>query len=133
MVKVATKKETKTEVKQVEEKKELREVFALFKAESTTGLEYLYGQLKNDKGEVICQLRGWFNKDKKNPKEPDIRVYERDAEGNQGEVIASLWSNVSKNDVKYMTGITNENEKLVAWFGKEFETKRPYIRVYYSE
>ena len=32
-----------------------------------------------------------------------------------------------------MTGTTNEKEKLVAFYGDEYETKRPFIRVYYSE
>ena len=128
MVKVATKKETK----QVE-KKELREAFALFKAEAKTGTEYLYGQLKDEKGNVICGLRGWFKTKKKNPNEPDVRIYERDEEGKQGEEIAVLWANVSAAGTKYMTGTTNDKEKLVAFYGDEYETKRPFIRVYYSE
>ena len=132
-MKTTTKKTEKTEVKQVEEKTQLREAFALWIAEATTGTKYLYGQLKNEKGEVVCSLRGWFNKNKKNPNEPDIRIYERDVEGNQGEELACLWDHISKNSVRYLSGYTNEKEELVAYYNKDKEDNKPYIRVYYSK
>ena len=53
--------------------------------------------------------------------------------GKQGEEIASLWSYVSKDKKPYLTGVTNEKEKLVAFYGDESNDKRPYIRAYFQE
>jgi uncharacterized protein (DUF736 family) len=113
-----------------EEKKEfdLKEAFVLWKNVSKSGKEYLAGFVNN---EEKTKLKGFFNTDKKNPKEPDIRVY---TEVNEKLVeVASLWTNVDKNEKKYVTGSTDEHEKLVGWFGKENQEMRPFVRVYYEK
>jgi hypothetical protein len=113
-----------------EEKKEfdLKEAFVLWKNVAKSGKEYLAGFVNN---EEKTKLKGFFNTDKKNPKEPDIRVY---TEVNDKLVeVASLWTNVDKKEQKYVTGTTDENEKLVGWFGKENQEMRPFVRVYYEK
>lgn len=103
----------------------LEEAFALWKNKSKAGNDYLSGvDLHKNK------LVGYFNGKKKNPKEPDIRVYTL-VEGKQGQEVASLWTATSKNDKQFLTGLTSDKEKLVAFFdGKE---KHPYIRAYFKE
>ena len=124
-----TTKQEKTETKEVKQELTLKEAFVLWRNKSEKGNDYLSGFTS---GEEQTKLVGFFNTSKKNPKEPDVRVYTQTEKGENLEV-ASLWANVSKNDNKYLTGSTNENEKLVAFYGKENEEKRPYIRVYYKE
>ena len=78
-----------------EEKKEfdLKEAFVLWKNVAKSGKEYLSGFVNN---EEKTKLKGFFNTDKKNPKEPDIRVY---TEVNDKLVeVASLWTNVDKKE-----------------------------------
>lgn len=119
-MRTAKKEEVKQEVK-------LAEAFALWKNTSKAGTEYLKGyDLHKNK------LVGFFNGNKKNPKEPDVRVYSIDAEGNQEKEVASLWENISKNEKKYLTGSTDEKEKLVGFYSNKDE-KTPYIRVYFKE
>lgn len=117
-------KETKQEVKV-----ELTEAFVLWRNKSKAGVDYLSGFTSDEKVKLV----GYFNTKKNNPNEPDVRVYSLDAEGKQDIEVASLWSNVSENDKKYLTGTTNDKEKLVAFYGKENEEKRPYIRAYYKQ
>lgn len=122
-------KEVKKNESEVKQEFNLKESFVLWKKKSKSGLEYLSGFTS---GEEKVNLVGYFNTDKKNPKEPDIRVY-LSSDEKQKEEVASLWANVGKNDNKYLTGSTNENEKLVAFYGKEHQELRPYIRAYYKE
>lgn len=118
-MKTATKQETKKEFK-------LEEAFALWVHKSKKGTEYLsgYDLHKNN-------LVAFYNSEKKNPKEPDVRVYKQVEEKNVE--VASLWVNVGNNDKKYLTGTTDEKEKLVGFFNKEEDSKKPYIRVYFKE
>lgn len=125
-------KETKkVEVKKEEEKKEfnLKECFVLWKSKAKSGLDYLTG--KTPEG---IKLVAYYNTKKENPKEPDVRVYALDEEGKmQDEAVATLWSNLDKNEKKYLSGTTNEKEKIVGWYSKVEDEKKPYIRVYYKE
>lgn len=126
----------KKAIKEKEIKKEetkLEEAFVLWKHESKSGNEYLSGSTPADKGGVL-QLIGFFNKKKKNPKEPDVRVYSLDEEGNQGDEICSLWENTAKSGNKYLSGLTDEKENIVAFYNELDEnSKIPYIRAYYKE
>lgn len=122
MIKTTQKKDEKKEFN-------LKEAFVLWKNESkkTPGTYYLAGFVANDEK---TKLKGFFNTNKKNPKEPDIRVYtEVDTKLVE---VASLWTNIDKNEKKYVTGTTDENEKLVGWFGQENQEMRPFIRCYYE-
>lgn len=127
MKKVENKEKT---IANYNEKKDLKEAFALWTNTAASGSEYLTGKCDDIK------LVGFFNTKKKNEKEPDIRIYSTDEKGNRSEeAVASLWKNMSKGGKYYLSGTDNENKKLVGFYNDniiEFPN-RPYIRVYYSE
>ena len=112
------------------EQKELKEAFALWSRKGQSGLEYYTGKCDD------ISLLAFVNTNKKNEKEPDIRVYTSD-ENNDDKLVevASLWKNVSKKDKLYLAGTDNEDEKLVGFYNDKFMEfpNRPYIRVYYKE
>ena len=127
-------KTTTNAKKQKETKKEgavLKEVFVLWKKTSKNDLDYLSGMLSNTDDKKY--LVGYYNTNKKNPKEPDIRIYILNEEGSQDHEIASLWTSESKNGTTYLTGLTDEKEKLVGFFGDSENETRPLIRVYIEE
>ena len=109
----------------------LRESFVLWKNISSKNNEYLSGIATDDPSNTF-KLIGYFNTNKKNPKEPDIRIYSLNDEGKQDSEVASLWESVSKNNNRYLTGTTNEKEHLIAFYGNTEDEKRPYIRAYYK-
>lgn len=119
----------KEEITNTEVNMELEEAFALWSNNAKSGTEYLTGKV----GEM--KLIGFFNKEKKNEKEPDIRVYQLIDDEISKEAVASLWKNVSKGGIYYLSGTDNENKKLVGFYNNKFIEfpNRPYIRVYYSE
>lgn len=109
----------------------LPEAFVLWENTSKAGMKYLSG---NTSEELHTKLVGFYNTNKKNPKEPDIRIYDIDSEGNQGNEVCSLWENISKNETRYLTGSTNEQEKIIAFYNNvEENPNRPYIRAYYKQ
>lgn len=112
------------------ERTELVESFVLWIHKSKSGIEYLTGNLSEKLGST--KLVGYFNTNKKNPKEPDIRVYTLDPEGNQDKEIASLWNQISKNDNQYLTGTSDEKERLVGFYNNDDKHNTPYIRVYFN-
>ncbi len=123
-------KEVKKETKEF---KELEEAFVLWKHTANSGVAYLSGNTPKNKKDSIS-LVGFFNNNKKNPKEPDVKVYVLDEEGNQSDEVCSLWENTSKSGSKYLSGLTNENDKIVAFYNEIDEnSKIPYIRAYYKQ
>ena len=119
----------KKEEKQEEKKEEfnLDEAFVLWKHKAKSGVDYLSGGTKEN-----VKLMGFFNKSKKNPKEPDIRIFVLDEKGNQGEEVCALWENESKNGNKYLTG-SNDDDSVVAFYNDIDENEKlPYIRAYYK-
>jgi hypothetical protein len=126
---------TKKVEKKGEEKKEfdLKEAFVLWKHESKANTSYLTGYAIDPAGVSDSKIIGFFNTNKKNAKEPDVRVYLVDDDGKRAEQICSLWENVSKNDKRYLTGSTDENEKITAFYNNSDDEKKPYIRAYYKE
>ena len=124
-------KTTKT-TKTVEKKGfKLTQAFALWRYKSKDGKRtYLNGH-----GDSDNKLVAFYNTKKANPKEPDLRAYEKDAEGNLGkESVLSLWCNVSeKTKKKYLTG-TYYGNKVVCFINDESKNeKAPYIVGYYRE
>lgn len=118
--------------KEIEIKKDefdLEEAFVLWNHQAKSGADYLTGSV----GEM--KLIGFFNKTKKNEKEPDIRIYTIENDEISKEEVASLWRNVSETGSYYLTGTDNENIKLVGFYNEKiFEfPNRPLIRVYYKE
>lgn len=120
----------KTVAKKEEKKGNIiEECFVLWKNISKNNQEYLSGFTSEKLGRT--GLVAYFNTNKKNPKEPDLRVY-KTVDEKQVEV-ADLWETLSKQNVRYLTGTTDENERLVAFYGDENQEKRPYIRAYFTE
>lgn len=129
-----TVKETKTtQNKEVVNEFNLKEAFVLWKKQSKAGNDYLDGYFVDENGNKVY-LKGFFNTNKENPKAPDIRVITSVNEGEESVEVASLWENVSEGKgTRYLTGSTNDKEKLVAFYSKDNKETRPYIRVYYKE
>ena len=107
----------------------LTEAFVLWKQTAKSGKEYLKGHTTGKTAKLV----GFINSMKENPKEPDVRIYSLDVEGKQDIEVASLWETVSVKGNRYLTGSTNEKEKLVAWYSKDDNEARPYIRAYFKQ
>lgn len=120
------KKETEETKK---EKFDLQECFTLWLNTSKEGNKYLTGYDFN-KNRII----GFYNK-KANDKQPSIRIYGVDEEGKttDGEII-TLWDTTFKTSGKDgLSGYTNEKENIIAFYGDEADTKRPYIKGYFAK
>ena len=100
-------------------------MFALWKNKSKDGKKtYLSSK----------ELIGFYNTKKKNPKEPDLRVYALNENKDiSKEPVCSLWCNVSeKTKKKYLTGEYN-GKKVVGFIYEGENEKAPYLSVYYRE
>ena len=116
-----------------EEQTKLEEAFVLWKHKTNGGVVYLTGNTSNDKGTSLS-LVGFYNSKKKNPKEPDIKVFMNDENGKRDKEVCSLWENTSKSGRTYLSGTTDENENIVAFYNEIDEnSKIPFIRAYYKE
>lgn len=117
--------------KEMEVKKEfdLKEAFALWERTSQAGNKYLTGKVDD------LKLIAFLNKEKKNEKEPDIRIYTIENDEISKEAVASLWKNLSKNNRYYLTGIDNEGLRLVGFYNEQIMDfpDRPLIRVYFQK
>ena len=109
--------------KTIEKEFNLKESFVLWKSTSKEGKAYFTGR-DNEKHKVT----GFYNTNKKNPKEPDLRVIDGDDKS-----FASLWCNLSKNETKYLAGTLEDGSRIVGFFAKEEDEKKPFIRVYLSD
>ena len=120
------KNETKKEEK---EKFDLKECFTLWKNSSKEGNIYLTGYDFN-KNRII----GFYNRKLKD-NQPTIRIYGVDEEGKTTkEEIITLWDTTFKTSGKSgLSGYTNEKEGIIAFYGDEKESKRPYIRGYFTK
>lgn len=107
------------------------EAFVLWKQVSKTGVDYLTGYIVED-GKRGQGIVGFFNGNKKNPKEPDIRIY-LTADELAKEEVCSLWEHISINEKRYLTGSTDEKEDITAFYNNSDVETRPYIRAYYTK
>lgn len=97
------------------------------------------GKYLSGRTEAGEKLTGFFNsKDRKNPKEPDIRIsYKKYLQagktGSEAE-YCSLWCNATKNGRKYLSGKV-DGKKVVGFFNSRAEVDGviPYINLYYSD
>ena len=125
----------KTTTKKVEEKEvkenTMKDLCTLWEHVTDNDVTYLSGHLSEDLG--FKKVIAFYNKEKRNEKEPDIRVYSLDDENKKDMQIISLWDQVSKQGVKYLSGVTNEQENVVAFYNQEENEKQPKIRVYLKE
>lgn len=103
-------------------------VFALWKKTDKNGKPYFSGKTENG-----TFLTAFLNGEKKNPKEPDVRVYIQDQNHNLSkDEYVSLWCNVSKSKRKYLSGKIGD-KRVVGFINDKNEGNRPYISVYWSE
>ena len=111
---------------------DLKEAFALWEQTSKDKkTEYLTGKTSDDKP---MRLVAFYNPVKKNPNQPDITVYEKVEKGKEANQVASLWENTSKAGKAYLSGNTNDNEKIIGFYNDNTQDgKYPYIRVYYKD
>lgn len=116
----------KTTQKATEQKKEfnMEQVFAVWKHKAKTGKTFLSG----------TGIIGFYNTNKKNPKEPDVRFYETDREGKAKKAVyCSMWSNKSEKTGKtYLSGKLDDGTRVVGFVYQGTNEKAPYLSVYYS-
>ena len=118
--------------KKVEETKEfnLDEAFALWRQEGKNG-EYLKGKTTPECGD--CEIWGFYAKEKKNEKHPDITICKKNKDEKMEE-IAVLWESDNKDKKgKHLYGRTAEKENLIAFYNDDKENNRPYIKAYFQE
>ena len=109
-------------------KSTLKEAFALW--ENKKGDNIYYTGKTSDEDSI--RLVAFVEKDKKNPKQADLHVYEQVEKGKEKPQIASLWLNKSKAGKVYYSGFDNEDVKLVAFINDDTQDgKYPSIRCYY--
>lgn len=109
------------------EKFDLQECFVLWRKVSDKKVEYYTGHDFNNNHIVA------FNNDKKTEKQPDIRIYSVKDDGTRDIEIISLWKTKFNSGHEGLTGITNENEKIIAFYGDINKELRPYIRGYFRK
>lgn len=104
--------------------KEHEQAFVMWKTQQQNGKIVLTGKFGNDK------IIGYFNTMKKNPKEPDIRLYFNDyIKDNFG----SLWVGNSDSGKKYLSGRLYNDKKVFGFIIHSEKPNAPYITVYYQE
>lgn len=109
---------------------DLKEAFALWEQKSKSGVDYFTGKT-SDKNPI--RLVAFINGTKKNPKQPDISIYEKVAKDEKPNQIASLWEQQSKTGKSYLSGTTNDNEKIIAFYNDNTQDgKYPIIRAYFK-
>jgi hypothetical protein len=124
---MANKTNTKTNTVKEGEKK-LKNAFALWKQKSKDGKKTYF----SGKSNTGINIRAFYNLNKQNPKEPDLRVYAVEENKLSKDEIASLWCNVSKKETKYFTG-TYDGCKVVGFLKAGDNEKAPDIAVYFRE
>lgn len=110
------------------EKKKMEQAFALWRRKSKDGKKtYFTGKMGD------TNLTAFYNTEKKNLKEPDMRVYVRNADGELSkEVYVSLWCNATKNGKKVLSGKV-DGKRVVGFINANADEKHPYISVYWSD
>jgi len=126
-----TKTKQVTEKTTDQEKKEfnLEQVFAMWKETAKSGTTYFTGYYKGQ------SLRGFYNTEKKNPNEPDVKIYTTNDEGKLSkEPLLSLWCNATDEGKKYLSGKLKDN-RVVGFINEKAnaENRQPYFSVYYSD
>ena len=109
----------------------LTQVFAMWKRTSKDGKTTFFTGKDVDGREI----RGFYNTDKQNPKEPDIRIYHLQENGKlEKDVYVSLWCNAKDNGKKYLSGKI-DGLRVVGFINAKStaENKQPYFSVYWSD
>lgn len=105
-----------------QERKEVKAVVLLWDATSKKGEKYFESKY----------YKAFYNTNKKNPNEPDLRIFKIQEDGTlRKEEYASLWCNVSKKENKYLSGKRYDGVGLVGFIHKTKKTdKSPAISIY---
>lgn len=114
--------------KQEKENFNLDEAFVLWIKESKKGSKYLTGHDLNQN-----RLVGYFETNKLNEKQPDIRIYNLTEDGKNKDEVCVLWKTMSKEAKDYLSGMTNEDEKIIAFYCEQVKDNSPYIKAYFKE
>ena len=107
-------------------KEKMVEVFALWKKKSQKGNVYFTGRDAEKKN-----IRGFFNTTKKNPKEPDLKVYYIADGSVEKDPFVSMWVNTSAAGKKYLTGKIDD-KRVVGFISETENEKYPYLRVFFA-
>lgn len=110
---------------------DLKEAFALWEKKGAKGV-YFSGKTSDT---APVNIVGFITTEKKNPKQPDLRVYvSSDKEQTEKVELAVLWKQESKAGKTYYSGFTNEKEKIIGFInGDTKDGKYPSIRVYFKQ
>ena len=109
--------------------KDLKEAFALWERQKGD-IVYYTGKTS---GEDSIGIVAFISTTKKNPNQPDVRVYEQAEKGEEKKELAVLWFNQSKAGKPYYSGFTNDKEKIIGFLNQDTqEGKYPALRVYYK-
>lgn len=120
-----------TKATQTKKEFTLKQVFAMWKRTSKNGKTTFFTGKDIDGREI----RGFYNTNKQNPKEPDIRIYHLTESGElEKEVYVSLWCNAKDNGKKYLSGKI-DGLRVVGFINSKAtaENKQPYFSVYWSD
>ena len=114
-------------------KQERQQACVLWKKTSKAGKTYFTGILSKDGKDVY--VTAFYQLEKKNPEQPDLRIYEQDEKGSIKEKsILDLWCNVSKaKNKKYLSGKLAGKRVVGFVLDEKAGSKRPYISIYWSE
>ena len=129
MSKTVAKKVEQTKAEETKKEFTMEQAGAFWRNRSKAGNTYFSGGFEQK------PCKGFYVTNKKNPKEPDIRIYTvvDDSELSE-EPIISLWCNVTKNGKKYLTGKIKK-QRFVGFINEKAteENKQPYFSIYYQE
>lgn len=128
---------TKTAQKTTASKKEfnLTPVLTMWIYKGKNNVKYLSGKTDVPEGHTSVKLKGFFNGKKKNPKEPDIRIYKQLDKGVlEKDEFISLWVKVSKGGKKYLSGKLGD-KWVTGFFNSKAEIGGiiPYFTIYLSD
>lgn len=124
---------TKTEVKEVKEVKEEKKAFdlevacTLWKSESKEKMEYLKGYDLNDNRVV-----GFFNT-KEGEKQPKLKVFGLKENGDIDTCIITLWETISQKGNLYLSGETDDKEKVIGYYNNSENPNAPFIKIYFKK
>lgn len=108
-------------------KSRLDQVFALWKRTGKNGSTFFTGKLDGQ------NITAFYVTNKKNLKEPDMRVYTRDENGNLSrEPVVSLWCNATKTGKKILSGKI-DGKRVVGFINTNGKENQPYVSVYWSD
>jgi hypothetical protein len=133
--KTKTTKTTKANPQTDKREFELQPIFSLWKRKSKDGKKTYFSGKTTDGDYVV----GFYNTKKKNPKEPDLRVYYQPDEDMKYTRSFSIWHNVNdKTGKEYFSGVyqdesSTETYKIVGFKSKSKNEKAPELNFYIRE